>query len=217
MIVDNEWKTASNYPYPCTGTDLSWQMSSYFIVCHCFFGLLQVSMNRKIRTAMRTTSAFLLILCSLFVSTSTTASSLPISNSFTVEHVLKSGLFKIGRTKRTLNLQEDRWYVFTSTTRASGMFVMFFNGKVIERSIWEHHEGCARSLIVMSIVNRIHYIGSQCFYCTCSCPYSQRCWRERRIAFHHSTVLCYHRWRSPNSYCNPFLSCSYRNEWSLYP
>jgi len=71
---------------------------------------------------------------------------LPIPNTFSVEYVLKSGLFEIGKTKQTLHPLKDGRYVFTSTTKATGMFAMFFNGKITERSIWEYHEGRARPL-----------------------------------------------------------------------
>ena len=71
---------------------------------------------------------------------------LPIPNNFSVEYVLQSGLFDIGKTKRTLSLQENGRYAFTSVTKATGMFAMFYNGKVTERSIWEYREGRARPL-----------------------------------------------------------------------
>jgi hypothetical protein len=74
------------------------------------------------------------------------AGELPISDNFSVEYVLKSGFFDIGKTKRTLRLQKDGRYAFTSTTKATGMFAMFFNGKVTERSIWEYQEGRARPI-----------------------------------------------------------------------
>ena len=71
---------------------------------------------------------------------------LPLLNNFSVEYILKSGLFNIGKTKRTLSLQENGRNIFTSTTKATGMFAMFFNGKITERSVWEYHEGRARPL-----------------------------------------------------------------------
>ncbi len=69
-----------------------------------------------------------------------------ISNDFSVEYILKSGLFDIGKTKRTLSIHENGRHVFTSTTRAIGMFALFFNGKITENSIWEYHKGRARPL-----------------------------------------------------------------------
>lgn len=90
--------------------------------------------------------AFLLILCSLSAPTVSIAGELPISDNFSVEYILQSGFFDIGKTKRTLSLQEDGRYIFTSTTKATGMFAMFFNGKITERSIWEYHEGRARPM-----------------------------------------------------------------------
>ncbi|MCK4586763.1 MAG: DUF3108 domain-containing protein, partial [Gammaproteobacteria bacterium] len=91
-------------------------------------------------------AAFLLVLCSLSAPTASTAGELPISDNFSVEYILQSGFFDIGKTKRTLSRQEDGRYVFTSTTRATGMFEIFFDGKVTERSIWEYHEGRARPM-----------------------------------------------------------------------
>jgi len=78
--------------------------------------------------------------------TATPLTALPIPNNFSVEYVLQSGLFDIGKTKQSLNIQEDGRYAFTSTTKATGMFAMFFNSKITERSIWEYHEGRARPL-----------------------------------------------------------------------
>ena len=89
---------------------------------------------------------FLLSLCCLPIPTTSIAGELPISDNFTAEYILQSGLFDIGKTKRTLSLQDDGRYAFTSTTKATGMFAMFFNGKITERSIWEFHEGRARPL-----------------------------------------------------------------------
>lgn len=93
---------------------------------------------------MRTTPFLLLILCCLFVSSSTIASSLPISDRFTVEYVLKSGFFEFGKTKRTLSRQENGRFVFTSTTTAAGMFSMFYTGHVTETSTWDLYEDRAR-------------------------------------------------------------------------
>ena len=70
----------------------------------------------------------------------------PISNNFSVEYILKSGFFEIGKTKRTLSIHENGRHVFTSTTHAIGMFALFFNGKITESSIWEYHKGRARPL-----------------------------------------------------------------------
>ena len=86
------------------------------------------------------------MLCSIPVATAPLASELPISDNFSAEYILQSGLFDIGKTKRTLRPLENGRYAFISTTKATGMFAMFFNGKITERSIWEYHEGRARSL-----------------------------------------------------------------------
>jgi hypothetical protein len=91
-------------------------------------------------------TTFLLILCSLPAATISMAGELPISDNFSAEYILQSGLFDIGRTKRTLSLQEDGRYAFTSTTKATGVFAVFFNGKITERSIWEFYKGRARPL-----------------------------------------------------------------------
>ncbi len=108
---------------------------------------------------MKISTTSLLILYSLLVTPTITFSSgaaltpaektpgnLPISNNFSAEYILRSGLFDIGKTKRTLSLQEDGQRVFTSTTRATGMFALFFDGKITERSVWKYHEGRARPL-----------------------------------------------------------------------
>lgn len=108
---------------------------------------------------MKISATSLLILCSLLVTPTITFSSdavltpaektpgsLPISNNFSAEYILQSGLFDIGKTKRTLSIQEDGQHVFTSTTRATGMFALFFDGKITERSVWKYHEGRARPL-----------------------------------------------------------------------
>lgn len=72
---------------------------------------------------------------------------LPIPDNFSAEYVLQSGIFDIGITKRTLSLQEDGRYIFTSLTHPTGMFAVFFKGKVTERSIWEYHKGRARPIL----------------------------------------------------------------------
>jgi hypothetical protein len=111
---------------------------------------------------MRTTTILLLATLSTFFASSAAFSAavittdpdadnpssktLPIPNNFSVEYILQSGFFDIGKTKRTLSLQKDGLYIFTSTTKATGMFAVFFNGKITERSIWEFYKGRARPL-----------------------------------------------------------------------
>ena len=90
--------------------------------------------------------ALLLILCSTLDPTTSTAGELPIPDNFSVEYILQSGFFDIGKTERTLSLKKDGRHIFTSTTRASGMFAVFYNGIVTERSVWEYHQGRARPL-----------------------------------------------------------------------
>ena len=90
--------------------------------------------------------ALLILLWSLPAPATSNAGELPISDNFSAEYILQSGFFDIGKTKRTLSLQKDGRYIFTSTTKATGMFAMFFNGKITERSIWEYHQGRARPL-----------------------------------------------------------------------
>jgi len=68
---------------------------------------------------------------------------LPISNKFSVEYVLKSGVFTIGKTRRTLNPQGNGDYVFESYTWPAGILSIFYKGDVTERSLWKYQNKTA--------------------------------------------------------------------------
>jgi len=68
---------------------------------------------------------------------------LPIANNFTVEYTLRSGLFKIGNSRRSLTSLQNGLYVFESYTRPAGMLSVFFNGDITERSLWKYENNIA--------------------------------------------------------------------------
>jgi hypothetical protein len=68
---------------------------------------------------------------------------LPIPDNFSIEYVLKSGLFTIGKTRRTLSSLDNALYVFESYTWPAGILSVFYNGNVTERSLWKFKDNKA--------------------------------------------------------------------------
>lgn len=95
---------------------------------------------------MRLFQAFAITLCSLLAHTATWADKLPIPDKFSAEYTLKSGLFTIGKTRRTLSAQ-DNHYVFESYTWPAGMLSIFYKGDVTERSVWDYRQKHAIPLL----------------------------------------------------------------------
>lgn len=68
---------------------------------------------------------------------------LPISDKFSVEYVLESGLFTIGKTRRSLSALDNGLYVFESYTRPAGILSVFYPGDITERSVWKYQDNMA--------------------------------------------------------------------------
>lgn len=87
---------------------------------------------------IKITALLILMLVSLNGSTAPQKNNLPISDNFSVEYVLESGLFTIGKTRRTLNILENGLYAFESYTWPAGMLSVFYKGDLTERSVWKY-------------------------------------------------------------------------------
>lgn len=68
---------------------------------------------------------------------------LPIPEKFSAEYVLKSGLFTIGKTRRSLSALENGVYIFESYTWPAGMLSVFYSGNITERSVWKYQDNRA--------------------------------------------------------------------------
>jgi hypothetical protein len=68
---------------------------------------------------------------------------LPISDKFSVEYVLESGLFTIGKTRRSLSALDNGLYVFESYTWPAGILSVFYPGDITERSVWKYQDNAA--------------------------------------------------------------------------
>lgn len=94
-------------------------------------------------TSTRLAILLLLILFCAATSAFAKDNTLPISDNFSVEYVLESGLFTIGKTRRSLNRLENGLYVFESYTWPAGMLSVFYKGDLTERSVWKYQDSMA--------------------------------------------------------------------------
>jgi len=100
-------------------------------------------MNPTKIICIKITILLLLMQASVTGLASPNENTLPISNKFSVEYVLKSGLFTIGKTRRTLTPQGNGLYAFESYTWPAGILSIFYKGDVTERSLWKYQNKMA--------------------------------------------------------------------------